>query len=72
LYIQIPGAILEKPEEIFRKCFHCFVAQSYLGKVTKAHPYIPSDYGAALKKTGLGVILPPSPGGYTGMVDVSW
>jgi len=53
---------LEKQQDIFQHFFHCFVAQPYLGKVTKTHPYIPSGYGAALKKTGLGVILPP--GGY--------
>ena len=31
----------------------------------KAHPYIPSGYGAALTKPVGGVILPPPPRGYT-------
>ena len=34
-----------------------------LCKVTKAHPYITSGYGAALKNRP-GIILPPAPGGY--------
>jgi hypothetical protein len=59
LNIQFPAAILEKRQEIFGKNFHRFVAQPYLGKVTKALPYIPSGYGAALKKPAWGVILPP-------------
>ena len=60
-FFHVPVAILESRQVTGEKFFRHLVGQPYLGKVTKAHPQIPSGYGAAEKRSVWGVNL-PSPG----------